>query len=265
MKTFAEATAVVPARDGDFRAELDPRWAVGDKLHGGYLMAVLARAVGAVSAHPHPVAVTTSFLRPPRPGSAVLSVTPLRTGRSTAQYRAQLSQDGEPCAEALVVQGVLDESEPFWSAAPPPGLPPEDDCVLLPSAAPGTAFPVPLLDVVEHRLDPAALGFALGQPSTTGRTGAWLRLADGTDWDPLSLLVAMDLVPPISLTLGVTSWAPTITCTAYLRRLPAPGPLRVTMRAAEITSGRMDETAMAWDEKGTLVAQATQLAAVRTG
>ena len=114
-----------------------------------------------------------------------------------------------------------------------------------------------------ERLSPADLGFALGQPSPSGRIASWLRLADGADWDPLSLLVALDPAPPISLTLGVTGWAPTITLTAYLRRLPAPGPLRVAMHATEILGGRMDEIVSVWDAKDNLVAQATQLAGVR--
>ena len=263
MTTFAEATAV-RAAEGGFVADLDPLWAVGDKLHGGYLLAVLARAVSATAGgHAHPVAVTASFLRPPAAGPATVSVTLLRAGRTTAQYRAGLVQDGQACVEALVTQGALDDAAPWWSAAPAPGLPAEDECVLLPADSPGSPLRVHILDVVEHRLDPSSLGFAMGQPSQTGRTGAWLRLADGADWDPLSLLVALDPAPPISLVLGVRGWAPTITLTAYLRRLPAPGPLRVTMQAAEITSGRMDETALAWDAKGNLVAQATQLAAIR--
>jgi acyl-coenzyme A thioesterase PaaI-like protein len=264
MKTFAEATAVVPS-DVGYRAELDAQWAVGDKLHGGYLMAVLARAVTttATAMHPHTIAISTSFLRPPASGVASVNVELLREGRATAQFRAALVQDGQTCAEALVTQGELDDAEPWWSAAQVPELPAEDECFLLPSEPPGAAFPVPLLDVVEHRLDPAALGFAVGQPSQKGQIGGWLRLADGADWDPLSLLIALDLAPPISLTLGVMGWAPTITFTAYNRRLPAPGPLRVVMNAAEITSGRMDETALAWDSKGNLVAQATQLAAIR--
>jgi acyl-coenzyme A thioesterase PaaI-like protein len=263
MKTFAEATAVL-ATEGGFVADLDPRWAVGDKLHGGYLLAILGRAVAARSSgHAHPVAVTASFLRPPVAGPATVSVTVLREGRSTALYRAALVQDGQVCVEALVTQGALDDAAPWWTAAAAPSLPAEEECVLLPAESPGSPFRVHILDVVEHRLDPSSLGFAVGQPSQTGRTGAWLRLTDGADWDPLGLLVALDPAPPISLVLGVSGWAPTITLTAYLRRLPAPGPLRVTMQAAEITSGRMDETAMAWDSKGNLVAQATQLAAIR--
>ncbi|MEU4241389.1 thioesterase family protein [Actinoplanes sp. NPDC026619] len=262
MKSFAEATAVSGA-NGTYEAELDPQWAVGDKMHGGYLMAVLCRAVGAAAEHPHLVAVTTSFLRPPVAGRATVVVELLRAGRGSAQYRARLEQDGTPCAEALVTQGTLDESDAWWSGVTPPELPAEDDCVLLPSNPPGAQFPVHLLDVVEHRLSPADLGFAIGQPSTTGRTASWLRLAGGADWDPLSLLIALDPVPPISLTMGVTGWAPTITLTAYLRRLPAPGPVRVAMHANEITAGRMDEIAFVWDAKDNLVAQATQLAAIR--
>nr|WP_197688072.1 MULTISPECIES: thioesterase family protein [unclassified Actinoplanes] len=196
-------------------------------------------------------------------GAATVGVELLRSGRGSAQYRARLSQDGEPCAESLLTQGRLDDAAPWWSGLPVPDLPAEDDCFLLPSRPPGAAFPVHLLDVVDHRLDPSCLGFAVGQPSSTGQVSGWLRLSDGTDWDPWSLLVALDPSPPISLTLGIQGWAPTVSLTAYLRRLPAPGPLRMTMRAAEVTSGRMDETALLWDSKGALVAQATQLAAVR--
>ncbi|WIM92632.1 thioesterase family protein [Actinoplanes oblitus] len=300
MHSFAEATAVHPAAGGGFRADLDPQWAVGDKLHGGYLMAVVARAVAASATstasatgttavatrssadatsttavaatadsasagggHPHPIAMSTTFLRPPRPGAATVAVELLRAGRSAAQYRARLLQDGEPCAESLVTQGLLDDAPPWWTGQPAPELPAEDECLHLPSNPPGAAFPVHLLDVVEHRLDPACLGFAMGRPSTDGLVSGHLRLADGTDWDPLSLLVALDPSPPVSLALGIQGWAPTLSLTAYLRRLPAPGPLRMTMRAAEVTSGRMDETALLWDAKGALVAQATQLAAVR--
>ncbi|HEX6352788.1 thioesterase family protein [Actinophytocola sp.] len=263
MQTFAEATAVLPRGDA-FEADLDPQWAVGDKLHGGYLMAVLGRAVAAASDHPHLNAISAVFLRPPVPGKATVSVELLRNGRRFDQFRARLAQDGDVCAEALITQGGLEEVDPWWTNATPPPLPDEADCFLLPSTPPGSDFSVPLLDVVEHRLDPAAMGFAVGKPATDGRVGGWLRLVDGSDWDPLSVLVALDMVPPVSLVLGVPGWAPTITLTAYLRRVPAPGPLRVTMHATDITAGRMDETAQVWDAKGNLVAQATQLAAIRT-
>ncbi|MFC7731247.1 acyl-CoA thioesterase domain-containing protein [Actinomadura keratinilytica] len=54
MKEFSRATAVRPRTEGDhpetgerraeFDADLDAQWSVGDKLHGGYVLAVMARA-----------------------------------------------------------------------------------------------------------------------------------------------------------------------------------------------------------------------------
>jgi hypothetical protein len=267
MKEFAAATAVRPrphrGAQPEFDTDLDAQWAVGDKLHGGYLLAILGRAAGLVSTgHPHLTAVSGAFVRAPRPGPAVVVVETLRAGRSSTQLRARLVQDSEPRVEALITQGTLTEGDPWWSGAPSVTLPPEEECV--PTSHEAGAFRVPLMEVVDQRLDPATLGFATGAPSHAGRVAGWQRLADGTGWDPLSLLVALDQVPPPTFDLGLPGWVPTIQLTAYIRHLPAPGPVSVRLVANQVTADRIDETAHAWDSKGRLVAQATQYAAVRT-
>ncbi|RCG29703.1 thioesterase family protein [Sphaerisporangium album] len=269
MGHFQTATAVSARREvpggHEYEAVVDPQWTVGGKPHGGYLLAILGRAaiVSGGADHPHLTAVSGSFLRSPSPGPAAVHVETLRAGRTMTHARARLTQDGRPCVEALITLGTLTEDDPWWSDAEPAALPDEQDCFLTPPEAPGAGFPVALMEVVEQRLDPAGLAFALGTPSRAGVTAGWQRLADGSDWDPLSLLVALDPVPPVSYDLGLPGWAPTVQFSAYVRRLPAPGPLRVRMRALDVTGGLMDEVAHAWDGKGRLVAQATQLAAVR--
>lgn len=70
-------------------------------------------------------------------------------------------------------------------------------------------------------------------------------------------------MPPASYDLGLPGWAPTIQLTAHVLRLPAPGPVKVRLSVTEVGGGRMDETAMVWDSRDRLVAQATQLAAIR--
>ncbi|WP_188192285.1 thioesterase family protein [Nonomuraea sp. SYSU D8015] len=266
MGTFQEATALVAQGDGEYAAVLDAQWSVGTRLHGGYLLAVLGRAACASAGgngHPHVTAVSASFIEPPEPGDAVARVETLRVGRSVAQVRTALVQEGRTRVEAHVTLGLLDDSDPWWTASEPVELPPEQDCVLAPADAPGAGFVVPLMDVVEERIDPAHLAFVFGNPSGRGVIASWQRLADGSDWDPLSLLVALDPVPPVSYDLGVPGWVPTIQLTAYVRRLPAPGPVRVRLSATDVGGERMDEVAHVWDAKGRLVAQATQLAAVR--
>jgi Thioesterase-like superfamily len=79
----------------------------------------------------------------------------------------------------------------------------------------------------------------------------------------LSLLVALDPVPPVTFDLGLSGWVPTLQMSVYVRRLPAPGPIKVRMHANDVSGERIDETAFAWDSKGRLVAQAMQFAAVR--
>jgi hypothetical protein len=255
---FNAATALSPAGPGEFDVLLDEQWSIGTKLHGGYLLAVAARAAGEVATHPHLSAISGIFPLAPSPGPAVAQVEVLRVGTSATQLRTRLTQNGKVFLEALVTQGELVDGDSWWSGLEEADVPAEEDCVRMTRVSPDGSFQLPLMDVVETRLDPRAM-----QTPGKGAIGGWHRLADGSDWDPLSLLVALDPVPPISFDLGVPGWAPTLQMSAYLRRLPAPGPVKVRMHANDVTGNRMDETALAWDSKGRLVAQATQLAAVR--
>lgn len=266
MGIFEKATAVTDLGAGEYDVLISEQWTVGTKPQGGYLLGIMARAAAHAVAdtHPHLQAISSTFLRARATGPASVHVDVLRAGRGASQLRVTLSQDGLPCVDALLVQGVLDDADPWWSVATPPELPAEADCVRMPREAPGAGFEVPLMDVVEQRLDPSGLGFTRGTPGHAGTIGGWIRLADGADWDPMSLLIPLDPTPPMAFDLGLAGWAPTIQLSAYIRRLPAPGTIRVFTRALDIGDNRMDETTYAWDSKGRLVGQATQLTGVRT-
>ena len=74
-----------PAREGGaITADLDPGWDVGgDVLNGGYLLAVAARAAVLDSPHPHPVALSASYLRATGPGRSCSTSSPApRAARS---------------------------------------------------------------------------------------------------------------------------------------------------------------------------------------
>ncbi|MFC4561854.1 thioesterase family protein [Nocardiopsis mangrovi] len=268
MADFMTATAVRP-RGGTgatrtFDVTLDAQWTVNGKPHGGYLLAVLGRAASQVAeTHPHLLAVNASFLEAAERGDAVAEVEPLREGRGSAQLRARLVQDDRVKVECLIVQGLLEDEDAWWSTAVPEELPDEKDCFLAPSEVPELGLSAPFLAMIEHRLDPALLGFAVGQPSGQGLVRGWQRMADESGWDPLSVLVALDVIPSASLDLGIPGWAPTIQFSAYVRSLPAAGALRTRLKAGQVGAQTMDLSAHLWDDKGRLVAQASQIAAVR--
>lgn len=276
------ATAVKPVGKGRYAVELDPGWRIGTKPNGGYLLAVLARAaVEAVGVarptdhahsagpdgppeadHPHPAAVSAHFLTAPDPGPAVVAVEVLRRGRSAAQARATLLAGGVRCVEALVTCGRLARAgTPYWSGVLPPDMPPEEACFPVPPADP--RFPVPMFDEVALRIDPASAGFAIGRPAGLAELRGWVRVSPDPP-EEYALLVAADCLPPATFDLGLTgSWVPTLELTAYLRALPAPGPLQVRQRARLVADGRVDEECDVWDSTGALVASAHQLAAIR--
>ena len=249
-----------------FAASVHEEWTIGDKPNGGYLLAMLGRVAAAVGTHPHPIAASAYYVRAPRPGRVAIDAEPLRKGRSASQVRARMIQDEQVCVEAILITSELDPAAaPYWQA----GLPDADmrDCADCPRLIPRlpSGVRVAIMEQVEVRLDPDWSGFTRGAPSGRGELRGWLALPGEKHFDPVSLLFAVDAFPPATFEIEFSGWVPTLELTAYVRALPAPGPVRVLQRAELIDSQRVDESCYVWDSAGRLVAQGRQLAGVRLG
>jgi hypothetical protein len=254
---FEDATAVRSIGDGSYSAELAPQWAVGDRPHGGYLLAVLARAALQATGDdaPDPLAVSAQFYRPPRFGPATVAVSVRKKGRTVTFVNAVLEQDGQPCVDATVTCGRL-----------PDGPVHHSDLVEVPAEPPADALdPAGRIDVfrlakVCHlRLDPATAGFVLGRSDLPPRLRLWT-CPVGQPPDPLFALVAGDISPPVVFNLGRSGWSPTVQLTALLRARPAPGWLRVHAECRALHGTWFDEDLQVVDSAGRLVCQARQLA-----
>lgn len=262
LVAFAAATAVVGG-PRDYRADLDSRWTVAGRPNGGYLLAVLGRAALEATGQPHVVAASAHYLRPPTPGPVRIEVDVLRSGRTVSQVRATLRQDARDCVVALFTVGGLAAGPVSWSeGVPEVAVPPRDRCQPVGPVGPG-GFDVSIMGQVDLRLDPACLGSARGRPSGHAELRGWLALLDGTDFDSVALLYAVDALPPATFEIAPSGWVPTLELTAYVRAQPSPGPVRVVQRAQLIDGGRVDEVCLVWDGTGRLVAQGTQLALIR--
>jgi hypothetical protein len=257
---------------GRYGAAVDPRWSIGGRPNGGYLMALVARAgvqfTGGGEGQPDPLGVSASFPSSPVPGPVEIDVELVRRGRAFTVLRARLSQDGAPQVDAVVTCGRLPESaQTLYDGTTRPTLPPREACFQLPTEGPG--FEVLLMSVVRQELDPAVLGWTQGRPSGEPEIRGYLSLMDGREPDPLSLVLAVDAAPPPTFGLGVRGWVPTLQLSSWVRQRPAPGPLVVRSRAGLVTTtaegtGFTDETCEIWDSSGALVATGVQLAGLRT-
>ena len=140
-------------------------------------------------------------------------------------------------------------------------LPPIAGCIRLTADGPG--FRVPIMEVLDERLDPSCLGWVEGRPSGQGELRGYLGFADGREIDPLALLQAVDALPPATFDLGLGGWVPTMQLSTWVRAVPAPGPVVVRQRARLVEGSLFDETCDIWDSRGRLVATGHQLAGIR--
>jgi hypothetical protein len=264
---FDRDIAVRPDGDG-FAGEMADGWRVGGGLNGGYQLSLIGNAIrAALPEHPDPVAVSAYYISPAVAGPARVVVRPQRVGGRTATVAAELRQgpddsdDGDVRLSVLATYGDLDAfPSEVRTTAEPVVLPPRDQCVPNTMAPDEVAQAAPFLQRFKMLFDPDEVGWAVGQPSGRGQISAWFRLADDREPDPLSLLMAVDALPPVTFDLGLMGWAPTVELTAHVRATPAPGWLRLRHRTRNIAGGFFEEDCEVWDSADRLVAQSRQLA-----
>jgi hypothetical protein len=266
---FDRDTAVTRRAPGVYDIDLSAGWTILGAVNGGYLLAVLGRALADALPHPDPFSITAHYLTASRPGPAVVRTETVRTGRTLSTGQASLLQyddEGNEVERIRVLASYGDLAalpDDVRTTAKPPALPPLERC-FGPDDAPspvdgGSAIAGRLM----LKLDPDTLGWALGQPSGKGEMRAWFGLADGRDADPFSLLLAVDALPPTAFEMGLSGWVPTVELTVHVRCRPAPGPLRVAITTRNLAGGFLEEDAEVWDSADRLVAQSRQLARVR--
>jgi len=259
---FDNHIAVRSRGDGSYDAELDRGWAVGGGVNGGYLLAVLGATLRETfPAKPDPLAVSAYYLSASAPGPATVSVDVRREGGSVATASAELEQGGETRILALATYGDLDRlGDDVRTTAEEPVLPPPDECVANAVTPAEILELAPMLGRFDMRFHPDHVGWVAGQPSGRGEIAAWFRLADGREPDPISLLMVVDALPPVTFDLGMMGWAPTLELTAHVRAKPAPGWLKVRHATRNLAGGMFEEDCEVWDSAGRLVAQSRQLA-----
>ncbi len=259
---FDDQIALTRHGDTSYGAELSGGWQVGGGVNGGYLLAIIGNALRqTLPAKPDPIAISAYYLSASEAGPATVDVRVLREGGSVATAAVDLRQGDTTRITALATYGDLDRlGDDVQTTALEPEMPPVEDCV------PNTMAPAelrriaPLMERFEMRFHPDHIGWAVGQPSGTGVLSAWFRLVDEREPDPISLLMVVDALPPVTFDLGLMGWAPTLELTAHVRAKPAPGWLKVRHATRNMAGGMFEEDCEVWDSAGRLVAQSRQLA-----
>ncbi|MFD4553384.1 thioesterase family protein [Streptomyces sp. NPDC058469] len=266
---FDRDTAVTRRAPGVYDIDLSAGWTIISAVNGGYLLAVLGRALADALPHSDPFTISAHYLTASQPGPAVIRTDTVRTGRTLSTGQASLFQYDDEGHEVerirvLASYGDLDTlPDDVRTTARPPVFPPMDQCFGPEDGPTPVSGSSAIADRLMLKLDPSTLGWALGAPSGKGEMRSWFGLADGRDADPLSLLLAVDALPPTAFEMGIMGWGPTVDLTVLGRASPAPGPLRVSITTRNLAGGFLEEDAEIWDSGDRLVAQSRQLARAR--
>jgi acyl-CoA thioesterase len=256
---FDADTAVEAAGPGRWRAWAPEHWFVARGPNGGYLAAVVTRAVEAAAGRPLR-SLTLHFIAAPAAGPIDVAVTLERVGRTYTAASIRLEQDGAPKALALATLGELPESGPEWDAAPPPAATPLSETERIP---PDQANVPAFMRNYDMR-------WGLGGDGDRPGSGGWMRTAEPRLLDaPLVAALTDAWAPAAFIALGRFGAAPTLDLTIHIRRpLPPAGMAPEDYVLGRFTSrlsvaGVWEEDGELWTPDGRLIAQSRQLALIR--
>jgi acyl-CoA thioesterase len=254
-------TAVQDLGDGRFGAEMSERWWVERGPNGGYVAAVVLRAIQAAAKIKRaPRSLTVQFPRAPVAGPVEITVRTEREGRTVTFLSARMEQQGKLQATALTVLADDLDRSGFAELQMPDVEPPAE----LYSPDPNQVPSMPTM--FQNYSVRAALGdeaFSGGPPYS----GLWIRAREPRLLDaPLAAAILDAWFPAPFIRLERPVPAPTIDYTVHFRApLPEAGasaedPYLATFRSGLARGGFFEEDGGLWSQGGSLLAQSRQLA-----
>lgn len=259
---FDQDTAVTRLDEDRFSAELSERWWGYTAAHGGYLGAILLRAMQERADDPArtPRSLNVHYLRGPKAGPVEVHTTLERAGGRLSTLSARLVQDGKPTTLAMAALGApMLEGEGFQDLACPEAPAPQAVELHRRSKV-----------AIDHRFEHRP---CLGEQPFSGAGqatyGGWGRLADGERaLDALSLVPLCDSFWPCLFTRldhkKQAGAVPTVDLTVHFRAtLPVSDPDPAGWGLFDLESrvmrdGYLEESCRMWSPDGLLLAQSVQ-------
>lgn len=266
MGAFEEQTAVAAAGPGIYAGTVHPGWWVVRGPHGGYLAALILRALTAELDDPSrpPRSFTTHFAAAPAEGPIRVAVTAERAGRSMTTLSARATQGDKLVALSLAAFSSPRAGFDF------------DDAPIPEAGEPGNGMPVPIEgDDIPPFLGNFDMRWLFGGAPFSGSeeavVGGWFRLKDAGIADAAAVACLLDAwAPAVFPRADRLVVCPTIDLTIHFRSaFPLDGAAPGDFLLGRFTSvlsrdGFFEEDGSLWSADGRLVAQSRQLALALT-
>ena len=237
---------------------------VGNTPHGGYLTAVMQKAISLSMPHPHVINSNTLYLDRTEPREISIKVEKIRESRGSSVGQVSLIQDDKLrcmmtgiCSDFHYMNGVND-----LETHPPKIFNEERDSFIslnfdnkeegiTPSFIKQTQCEI----AIKHAWwlkNEAELG-------DEARCSGFISMGDEIP-DQFVLSFYSDFFPPVVMNkYGPLGWVPTLSLTTNIRQLPTTSELFMDVIAKDLNKGFFEQDCQIWDLNKNLVATSRQL------
>ena len=264
FKQFQNSIAIDRLDENLFSMTPSKDYFVGNTPHGGYLTAVMQKAISLSMPHPHLINSNTLYLDRTEPREISIKVEKIRESRGSSVGQVSLIQDDKLrcmmtgiCSDFHYMKGVND-----LETLPPEIFNNERD-----------SFISLNFDNKEEGITPSfikqthceiAIKHAWwlkneGDLGDEARCSGFISMGDEIP-DQFVLSFYSDFFPPVVMNkYGPLGWVPTLSLTTNIRQLPTTSELFMDVKAKDLNKGFFEQDCQIWDLNKNLVATSRQL------
>jgi acyl-CoA thioesterase len=268
FEQFQAALDLKKVSDTVFSFTPDPKYFVGNTPHGGYLLALMNKAMTEVLPHPSAINSNIYYLDRTEPEPAELHIEILRTSRGSSMGQVKLIQNNKItclysslCSDFQYMKGHSGLETPMPEII---NSVEQDDFKVMNYEnfkLGSTPSFIQQLNMSVHP-DHAWWDREISTDAAEARCSAYLELQGGVA-DTFVLSYLADILPPVVQNkYGPLGWVPTLTLTCNIRQLPKTNLLFIDGIAKDISNGYFEQDCNIWDMSGNLVATSRQLAKI---
>ena len=268
FEQFQSALVLNPVSDNIFSFTPDSRYFVGNTPHGGYLLALMNKAMTQVLPHPSAINSNVYYLDRTEPESAELHVEVFRISKGSSMGQVKLVQNNKITCLYSALCSDFDHMKGYSGLSTP--LPEimktvkEDDFKVMHYENLGLGSTPAFIQQLNMSVHPdhAWWDRDISSDVAEARCSAYLELEGGIA-DTFVLSYLADILPPVVQNkYGSLGWIPTLALTCNIRQLPQTNLLFIDGLAKDISNGYFEQDCYIWDMNGNLVATSRQLAKI---
>ena len=266
FKRFQDALNLENIEDNKFLVNPNTNYFVGNTPHGGYLMAVMHKALTIILPHSTAISSSVQYLDRIDATPFELEVETFKISRGSSSGIVKLKQNSKTCTTFTGTCSDFEFMKGYDGLSKP--LPEifkdkdKKDYVKMNYDKISKGFTPAFIQQLECLVHPDHAWWnrdSYNDKDNEARCSAFLEMEGGTP-DQFCLSFYSDILPPVvSNKYGPLGWIPTITLTTHIRQLPSTSVVYADFKATDINKGYFEQDCNIWDLNGNLVASSRQL------